>query len=319
MQEDLDALAEKRAPKPPAGVVIARLRDGEVEVGSAGPVAPDGVFELGSVTKAVTGLLLADAVVRGEVDLDTTLDRCLPGARPLLLPTSRRTPPESRGSRSRCCAAWASRTPPIRMRTRPSTSSCPTSRASGGGESACATRTSAPRCWARRSRRAAARPTSSSWRSASCGPLGIEEIWRGWPARRPAPRPARPARPAVGVRRVRARRLPPRHRARALALSLACLDPPDGMAEAVALALTPRSGTKLLKVGLGWLNSPAASRCAHVVAQRRHARQPLVHGLHPGDRPGRRGRDERSPGRRERHQGGLVETIRARPRRCRLR
>ena len=29
------------------------------------------------------------------------------------------------------------------------------------------------------------------------------------------------------------------------------------MAEAVALALTPRSGTRLLEVGLGWLHSPA--------------------------------------------------------------
>jgi CubicO group peptidase (beta-lactamase class C family) len=49
--------------------VAARLRDGEVEVAAAGPVEPDAVFELGSITKAVTGLLLADALVRGEVAL----------------------------------------------------------------------------------------------------------------------------------------------------------------------------------------------------------------------------------------------------------
>ena len=82
---DLTELAARSAPKPPAGIVIARSRDGAVEVAAAGSVEPDAVFELGSITKAVTGLLLADAVVRGEVALDTTLDRCLPGARPLAL------------------------------------------------------------------------------------------------------------------------------------------------------------------------------------------------------------------------------------------
>jgi serine-type D-Ala-D-Ala carboxypeptidase/endopeptidase len=79
----LAELARGAAPKPPAGVVFARrVGDGAVEVASVGPVAEDAVFELGSVTKAVTGLLLADAVVRGEVALDTPLTDCLPAARP---------------------------------------------------------------------------------------------------------------------------------------------------------------------------------------------------------------------------------------------
>src|SRR5918999_5632422 len=82
---DLAALAERAAPKPPAGIVLARARGGAVEVAAAGPVEEGAVFELGSITKAVTGLLLADAVVRGEVELGTTLDECLPGARPLRL------------------------------------------------------------------------------------------------------------------------------------------------------------------------------------------------------------------------------------------
>jgi len=64
---------------------MARLRDGAVEVVTSGPTADDAVFELGSITKVVTGLLLADAVVRDEVELDTTLDLLLPGARPLRL------------------------------------------------------------------------------------------------------------------------------------------------------------------------------------------------------------------------------------------
>ena len=61
---------------------MARLRGGVVENASAGPVTGDAVFELGSITKVVTGLLLADAVTRGEVTLETPLADCLPGARP---------------------------------------------------------------------------------------------------------------------------------------------------------------------------------------------------------------------------------------------
>jgi beta-lactamase family protein len=42
----------------------------------------------------------------------------------------------------------------------------------------------------------------------------------------------------------------------ALALSTACMRPPPAMAEAVALALTPRAGGRRLSVALGWLRSP---------------------------------------------------------------
>ena len=79
----LQALADGAAAPPPAGLVIVRRgAAGEVETVTTGPVAPDAVFELGSITKAVTGLLLADAVVRGEVALDEPLAAVLPGARP---------------------------------------------------------------------------------------------------------------------------------------------------------------------------------------------------------------------------------------------
>jgi CubicO group peptidase (beta-lactamase class C family) len=46
-----------------------------------GPVSENSVLELGSITKVVTGLLLATAVVRGDVTLDTQLPQCLSGAR----------------------------------------------------------------------------------------------------------------------------------------------------------------------------------------------------------------------------------------------
>jgi CubicO group peptidase (beta-lactamase class C family) len=45
------------------------------------PVTDASVFQIGSVTKVVTALLLADAVARGELTLDTPLAHCLPGAR----------------------------------------------------------------------------------------------------------------------------------------------------------------------------------------------------------------------------------------------
>ena len=58
-----------------ASVEVARLRDGKVTYAG---LAPDGTapptpqtpFELGSVTKTMTGMLLADAVQRGEMRLD---------------------------------------------------------------------------------------------------------------------------------------------------------------------------------------------------------------------------------------------------------
>lgn len=63
-------------------VSVLRLRDGESAwAGFAGPgqaITPHTRFELGSVTKTFNGLLLADAVERGEVGLEDRLDRHLP-------------------------------------------------------------------------------------------------------------------------------------------------------------------------------------------------------------------------------------------------
>ncbi len=62
--------------------MLARYSDGVIETVIRGLVAEDAVFELGSITKVVTGLLLAVAVTRGEVTLQTPLQACLPAARP---------------------------------------------------------------------------------------------------------------------------------------------------------------------------------------------------------------------------------------------
>lgn len=95
-------------------------------------------------------------------------------------------------------------------------------------------------------------------------PLGIDEIWAGDepPVVQPHARRSRPVIPwtfgayaPAGCLRGTARG--------ALALATACMQPPPAMAEPVALALTPRSGSRLLGVGLGWLRSPA-HRGAHM-------------------------------------------------------
>jgi len=66
-----------------AAAVTVAVRGARSDVTCHGPgVGPDSRFELGSVTKTFTALLLADAVGRGEVDLGDPIDRYLPaGAR----------------------------------------------------------------------------------------------------------------------------------------------------------------------------------------------------------------------------------------------
>lgn len=61
-------------------VLVAAGRRG---VGDAAPVAPDGVFEIGSVAKAITGTLLAEMTLRGEVALDDPIRKFLPASVPV--------------------------------------------------------------------------------------------------------------------------------------------------------------------------------------------------------------------------------------------
>jgi len=56
--------------------------DGEVAVGGFGGAGPESVFQIGSVTKVVTGLLLADMADRGQVLLSDPATKYLPGAAP---------------------------------------------------------------------------------------------------------------------------------------------------------------------------------------------------------------------------------------------
>ena len=67
-------------------VAVGVLRDGDAEHGfwhpRGEPVDARSAFEIGSVTKAFTGVLLADMVLAGEVSLDDPLSRHLPSPRP---------------------------------------------------------------------------------------------------------------------------------------------------------------------------------------------------------------------------------------------
>lgn len=73
-----DALAALGSPTGYRQLSIVRIRDGEATWAGFGEVTPDSRFELGSITKTFDGLLLADAVERGEVGLDDRLDAHLP-------------------------------------------------------------------------------------------------------------------------------------------------------------------------------------------------------------------------------------------------
>ncbi len=63
-------------------IAYAIVLDGEVTVGGFGGGSPETVFQIGSVTKVFTGLLLADLAERGQVLLSDPAAEYLPGASP---------------------------------------------------------------------------------------------------------------------------------------------------------------------------------------------------------------------------------------------
>jgi D-alanyl-D-alanine-carboxypeptidase/D-alanyl-D-alanine-endopeptidase len=65
-----------------ASLAFAVVAGGDVRSGGFGGVGTDSVFQIGSVTKAFTGLLLADSAARREVRLSDAGTDYLPGASP---------------------------------------------------------------------------------------------------------------------------------------------------------------------------------------------------------------------------------------------
>jgi CubicO group peptidase (beta-lactamase class C family) len=238
-------------------LLARRAADGTVEVTVTGDAREDAVFELGSITKAVTGLLLADAVVRGEVALVTPLADCLPGAR--------RHPQLTLGA----LASHTSGLPRLPLAflrrsgftnlTDPYEGSTvdglladlegvrikrPRLRYSNFG-AALLGQALAARAGERYEALVHARVLT---------PLGIDEVWAedAPEVAQPHDRRGRPVPPwrldayaPAGCLRGTVRG--------ALAISVACLEP----TEPVALALTPRAHRGPLELGLGWMRSPA--------------------------------------------------------------
>src|SRR5271157_1785033 len=66
------------APSTGAGVTIGIVDHGERQVFSYGTAKPDSIFEIGSITKTFTGLLLAQMVAQGKVKFDEPVRQLLP-------------------------------------------------------------------------------------------------------------------------------------------------------------------------------------------------------------------------------------------------
>ncbi|HZB75521.1 MAG TPA: serine hydrolase domain-containing protein [Solirubrobacteraceae bacterium] len=242
----------------PGRVVAVAAPDGSVRETATGGLAEDAVVELGSVTKAVTGLLLADAVVRGEVALDTPLAACLPGARAgiALEPLATHT-------------AGLPRVPLALLRRVGFTNTTdPYART---------TTAELVRDLARVRIRRAGRPRYSNFGAALLGqalaaragvpyerlvherilgPLGVTQVWaQGGPEpAQPHGRRGKPVPPwtlgayaPAGGLRGTARG--------ALALATGCLRPPPELAAAVGLALARRARRHGLVFGLGWIEA----------------------------------------------------------------
>ncbi len=61
-----------------AGSDALRVTQGRARADRAGPITASTVFEIGSISKAFTGVLLADMILRGEVALDDAVATHLP-------------------------------------------------------------------------------------------------------------------------------------------------------------------------------------------------------------------------------------------------
>jgi CubicO group peptidase (beta-lactamase class C family) len=75
------ALALKSGPLAPekhGGVTIGVVQHGDRRIYSYGTAQPDSVFEIGSITKTFTGLILAQMVEQGKVHLDDPVRELLP-------------------------------------------------------------------------------------------------------------------------------------------------------------------------------------------------------------------------------------------------
>ena len=82
IQSDPDIMAARTLGERKGAAVVGVWRDGAASYGTADHtdgLAPDPLFEIGSMSKVFTGLLLAQAVERGDLKLDDNLGKLLQG------------------------------------------------------------------------------------------------------------------------------------------------------------------------------------------------------------------------------------------------
>jgi CubicO group peptidase (beta-lactamase class C family) len=80
LTKDLDQALSSGAlaPATSAGVTIGVIRGGVRRVFAFGTAKPDSIFEIGSITKTFTGLILAQMIAQGKVTLDEPVRELLP-------------------------------------------------------------------------------------------------------------------------------------------------------------------------------------------------------------------------------------------------
>ena len=294
-------LDELGCPPPRPGLVLARFRDGAVEVAAGGELAEDAVCELGSITKTVTGLLLADAVVRGEVALDTPLAECLPGARA--------EPPIVLGDLASHTAGLPRLPLALLRRVGFTNTTDPYARTTVPELVQHLSRVRVRRRRLRYSNFGAAL-LGEALAARAAAPFEQLVEQRGARAARDRARVGarrtgrRPSRTTAAARRCRrGRSAPMRRRA-------ACAAPHAARSRSPPPASRPRRrwprpsrwpGRRArtaarCRLASGRNAHPRRTRHAHLVAQRRHAREPCVHGLRSGARHSRgRGRNAARP------------------------
>ena len=83
----VDALLKARLADQGVGFVAFQIDGGKIDIAAQGlasegvALRPDALFEIGSITKTFTALLLADAVLRKRLALDDPVENALPGVR----------------------------------------------------------------------------------------------------------------------------------------------------------------------------------------------------------------------------------------------
>lgn len=248
------------------GIVAATLVNGTVECDGFGTLdgEPEPAalrWEIGSITKVFTGILLAEMSLRGEVDLDDPIGRFVPSGVADRLPDPARQPTladlaSHTSGLPRIPRAWMRR---LRGSDDPYGLLTEEDVWEALGPSTIRPRRRRPRysnfgagLLGHLLGRAAGRPYQELVTERVLVPLGLEatgfeipDVVPGYRGRRPTPPWTFGALQGAGALRSTAADL--------MSFAAACIDPPDGtLGEAMRMAQRRRRGGRIAGVGLGW-------------------------------------------------------------------